>query len=78
MTTQRLRRFLPFVFCQRNAYQSVTSLVLLLLMGISNNTRLPLGSESLKHVNQKAGGVGHGSDGLFRCREALRRSGCQE
>ena len=46
--------------------------------GISNNTRLPLGSESLKHVNQKAGGVGHGSDGLFRCREALRRSGCQE
>ena len=48
------------------------------LSGISNNTRLPLGSESLKHVNQKAGGVGHGSDGLFRCREALRRSGCQE
>ena len=48
------------------------------LEGISNNTRLPLGSESLKHVNQKAGGVGHGSDGLFRCREALRRSGCQE
>ena len=48
------------------------------LKGISNNTRLPLGSESLKHVNQKAGGVGHGSDGLFRCREALRRSGCQE
>ena len=32
MTIQRLRRFLPFVFCQRNAYQSVTSLVLLLLM----------------------------------------------
>ena len=32
MTIQRLRRFLPFVFCQRNAYQSATSLVLLLLM----------------------------------------------
>ena len=47
------------------------------LKGISNNTRLPLGLESLKHVNQKAGGVEHDSDGLFRCREALRRSGCQ-